>query len=296
VPRSALHSLHARVEGIGTDTLDDPALAQVWGPRYAVYVVPAGDHVPFTLGRMPQNGRLPSRAEDLAARADAHLAGKRLPIDDVAGALDIGNRNALRYAALTGTVMIRWDGARQPLMWTVPRSELSAAEALQQLARRYLHVFGPSTLESFARWSGINEAPAMETFDALAQTLLTVRTPIGEGQVLAEDLPTLQERPIPTDAVRLLPSGDPYFLLWGADRQLLVPDAAHRAKLWTSRVWPGAVLVGGELVGTWRRSQAVVTVEPWRQLDLAERQAVEAEAATLPLPGVGAAASVHWAK
>jgi len=181
-------------------------------------------------------------------------------------------------------------------MWTVPRSELSAAEALQQLARRYLHVFGPSTLESFARWSGINEAPAMETFDALAQTLLTVRTPIGEGRVLAEDLPTLQERPIPTDAVRLLPSGDPYFLLWGADRQLLVPDAAHRAKLWTSRVWPGAVLVDGELVGTWRRSQAVVTVEPWRHLDLAERQAVEAEAATLPLPGVGAAASVHWAK
>ena len=28
--------------------------------------------------------------------------------------------NRLRYAAPTGTVLIRWDGARQPTVWTVP--------------------------------------------------------------------------------------------------------------------------------------------------------------------------------
>ncbi len=71
-------------------------------------------------------------------------------------------------------------------------------------------------------------------------TLMTVRTPLGEGQILAEDVPALREPPVPTEAVRLLPSGDPYYLLWGADRELLVPDAASRAELWTTRVWPGA--------------------------------------------------------
>ena len=294
VPRSALHSLHARVEGVAADTLDDPALAQVWGPRYAVYVVPAGEHAPFTLGRMPRTGRLPARAEDLAARAHAYLAGRRLPMDEVAGALVTGNHNAIRYATLTGTVLIRWDGARQPLMWTVPRSELTAAVALQQLARRYLHVFEPSTVESFVRWGGLDPRAAVAAFDAMASTLLTVRTPMGDGLILAEDVPTLGEVRIPTDAARLLPSGDPYYLLWGADREFLVPDAARRAELWTSRVWPGAVLVGGEIVGTWRRSNAVVTVQPWQRLDLAARQAVEAEAASLPLPGVASAATVTW--
>lgn len=293
VPRSALHSLHARVEGVAADVLDDPALVQVWGPRYVAYVVPAGDHAPFTLGRMPGKGRMPARAQDLAAGAHAYLAGRRLPVDDVADAL--GSGNGIRYATLTGTVLIRWGGARQPTMWTVPPPQLSPAQALQDLARRYLHVFGPSTVDAFVRWGGLEGPPAIAAFDALGPTLLTIRTPVGEGQILPEDVPTLREPPVPTEAVRLLPSGDPYYLLWGFDRELLVPDATSRAELWTTRVWPGALLVGGEIVGTWRRSKALVTVTPWRGLSGAERLAVEAEAATLPLPEVSVPAAVEWA-
>ena len=292
VPRSALHSLHARVDGVPPDALDDSALVQVWGPRYAAFVVPASDHLPFTLGRMPQKGRMPARAEDLAARADAYLAGRRLPVDDVAGALRSGN--AIRYATLTGTVLIRWDGARQPLMWTVPRSQMSAGEACQALARRYLHLFGPSTGDAFARWAGVDATAALAAFDALGNELMTVRTPLGDGQILVEDLPVVREPPMPTDAARLLPSGDPYYLLWGADREFLVADAAQRAELWTSRVWPGALLLGGEVVGTWRRSKGTVIAVPWRRLSARERSAVEAEAATLPLPDVSVPATVEW--
>ena len=51
-------------------------------------------------------------------------------------------------------------------------------------------------------------------------------------------------------------------------------------------MWPGAVLVDGEIVGTWRRARADVTVESWRRLSSAEREAVEAEASGVPLPGV----------
>jgi len=292
VPRSALHSLHARVEGVPPAALDDPALVQVWGPRYAAYVVPAGEHAAFTLGRMPQRGRMPARAEDLAARAHAHLAGRRLPVDDVAGAL--GSGNGIRYATLTGTILIRWGGARQPLMWTVPRPEMNAAEALQALAARYLHVFGPSTADGLARWAGVDAMAAVGAFDALGSELMGVRTPLGDGQILVEDLPVMREPPLPTEAVRLLPSGDPYFLLWGADREFLVPDAAHRADLWTTRVWPGAVLVGGEIVGTWRRSKSLVAVTLWRRLSAQGREAIETEAASLPLPDITVSPAVEW--
>jgi hypothetical protein len=64
--------------------------------------------------------------------------------------------------------------------------------------------------------------------------------------------------------------------------------------LWTPRVWPGAVLVGGEVAGTWRRAHADLTIQPWRRLSRAERDAVEAEAERLPLPGVERAVVVRW--
>lgn len=73
-----------------------------------------------------------------------------------------------------------------------------------------------------------------------------------------------------------------------------MPAANHRPLLWTSRVWPGAVLVGGEITGTWRRSDAELTVQPWRPLTAAERESVEAEATSLPLPGLTRPITVDW--
>ena len=293
VPRSALHSLHARVGMTAPDAWDDPSLVQVWGLRYTAYVVPAGDHAPFTLGRLPDDGRTRRVAEDLAARLQDYLQGRRLDANEVGRGLGI-HPNALRYAAMTGTVLIRWDGVRRPTVWTVPRPELEPLTARIELARRYLRTFGPTTPGSFATWAGIKPRAALAAFDALGSSLVTARTPIGKAFVLAADEPTLRASAGPPASARLLPSGDPYYLLRGVDRELLVPDPGHRAALWTSRVWPGALLVGGDIAGTWRRSGAVVTVQPWRRLSREERDAVQVEASTLPLPEVHGAVAVRW--
>jgi hypothetical protein len=121
-----------------------------------------------------------------------------------------------------------------------------------------------------------------------------VRTPVGDAWILARDEPGFRAPPGPSAVVRLLPSGDAYFLHWGAERELLVPDPAQRAELWTSRVWPGAVLVAGEIVGTWRRAQADLSVRLWRRLTHSERDAVEAEGRSLPLPGIDAQVALRW--
>jgi hypothetical protein len=292
VPRAALLSIHARVEGTRPSSWEDPSLVQVWGPRYSVYVVPARDRAVFTLGRLPDDARRRARAEDMAARVHAHLAGRRLKDNDVQKALRIGN--AIKYAAPTGTLLLRWDGARTPDVWTVPPPELKPSEARSELARRYLHVFGPATPAAFATWAGVGDAEARATFDALDRSLIAVRTPLGDAWILARDEPGFREPPGPPAAARLLPSGDTYFLFWGAGRELLVPDAAQRGELWTSRVWPGAVLVAGEIAGTWRRAKADLTIQPWRRLTRAERDAVEAEAQSLPLPGIEGPVAVRW--
>jgi hypothetical protein len=180
---------------------------------------------------------------------------------------------------------MRWDGARQPTIWTVRAPDIDPGEARLELARRHLHVFGPTTASAFGEWAGLRPARARAAFDALAPSLMPVRTPAGDAWILAEDEPLLTAPAAPAAAARLLPSGDAYTLRQGADRALLVPDADRRGTLWTPRVWPGAILVEGELVGTWQRSNANVTLQPWRRLASAKRVAVASEAGSLPLTG-----------
>jgi hypothetical protein len=290
MPRAALLSIHARVEGAHPSVWEDKSLVQVWGPRFSVYVVPAGDHAIFTLARLPDDERGRERAKETAARLHAILAGRRITDREV------GMGNRVRYATATGSVLIRWEGARAPLVWTVPVPDIEPLEARRELARRYLHVYGPATPGAFARWAGIGAGESGAAFDSLARGLTPVRTPIGEALILARDEPAFREPARAPAPARLLPSGDAYYLLQGADRELLVPDTAQRGALWTSRVWPGAVLVDGEIVGTWRRAQAKLEIEPWRGLSRRGREALEAEAQSLPLPGVEGQIVVRWSE
>ncbi|MCP9487193.1 MAG: winged helix DNA-binding domain-containing protein, partial [Gaiellaceae bacterium MAG52_C11] len=284
MPRAALLSINARVEGTVPSTWEDSSLVQVWGPRYHVYVVAARDLPVFSLGRLPEDGKIRHRAEDLAARLRAFLGAARIRYDEAGQALGV-HGNQLRYAALTGRFAIRWEGARLPTVWTLPPPELDAAQATLELARRYLHIFGPATSEGFAKWAGIGARKAVVAFDDLCSEYIPVRTPSGEAWILGEDEPSIREPSGPAAAARLLPSGDAYTLgMTSEDRALLVPDANRRRELWTPRVWPGAVLVAGKVVGTWRRAQGRVTIQTWQRLSRAAREAVSAEAESLPLP------------
>ena len=293
MPRAALHSIHARVEGTQPSTWDDPSLVQLWGPRYNAYVVAAPDLAIFSLGRLPEEPGKRRFAQDMAARLNDLLDGRKLTYGEAGRALGV-HANALRYAAPTGTVVIRWDGARQPTVWTVPPPELDPGDARLELARRYLHVFGPARPDAFARWAGIPPRRGAAAFDALRTSLTPVRTPIGGAWILVRDEATFRAAPGPAAPARLLPSGDAYFLLQGENRDLLVEDADRRGELWTPRVWPGALLVEGEIVGTWRRAEASITVRPWRRLSRTASDAVEAEAEALPLPGVQGPIVVRW--
>lgn len=143
MPRAAVLSIHARVEGTDSSTWEDPSLVQLWGPRFSVFVVPARDLAVFSLGLLPDDAKGRLRAQDLAARLGAALGGTRMPYGEAGRALGV-HPNRLRYAAATGTVLIRWEGARQSTIWTVPPPETDPGDARLELARRYLHIYGPA--------------------------------------------------------------------------------------------------------------------------------------------------------
>src|SRR5438034_11052567 len=53
MPRAALLSIHARVEGTTPASWEDTSLVHLWGPRYHTYLIAARDVAVFTLGRLP---------------------------------------------------------------------------------------------------------------------------------------------------------------------------------------------------------------------------------------------------
>ncbi|HZR95854.1 MAG TPA: crosslink repair DNA glycosylase YcaQ family protein [Gaiellaceae bacterium] len=294
MPRAALLSLHARVESVAPSDWEHPSLAQLWGPRYQTYVVPARDFALFSLARLPETESGRRRAEHAAALLRGHAGRERRTDRELARALGVGP-GSFRYAATTGTIAIRWDGARAPLVWTVPAPAIDPRDARVELARRYLHIFGPSAAVRFARWAGIAKPAAAAAFASLEDALVPVRTPLGDEWLLATDEEAACESAESVGSPRLLPSGDAYFLLLsGEERELLLPRADRRQQLWTSRVWPGALLLGGEIRGTWRRATHTVRISTWGRLSAGERAQIEAEALGLPLPGIARSIEVVW--
>jgi len=87
----------------------------------------------------------------------------------------------------------------------------------------------------------------------------------------------------PVEVTRLLGPFDLY--LQARDRELLVPDPARRRELWPTLGRPGAILLDGEIVGTWRarkaRKAVRLDVSPWRRLTAPQRRSIEAEAERL---------------
>jgi hypothetical protein len=293
MPRAALLSIHARVEGARSDALDDPSLTQVWGPRFSLFVVAERDAPIFTLGRYPSDARGRRVAEAAAHLIQKAVGDGRIAYGHAGAELGVP-ANSLRYGTTTGMVRLRWEGARAPKIWVVPRPEVTAEEAQLELARRYLHVYGPTTATAFSKWAGIGQADGPRAFQGLGKEILPASTPVGDAWILAADEAAFHASAREPARARLLPSGDSFWLYHGRDRELLIPDPQRRDELWTSRVWPGALLVEGEVAGTWRRANQNLTIQAWRQLTNTEREAVEAEATSLPLPGLPGPIRVRW--
>ncbi len=255
--------------------------------------MPERDVPIFTLGRYPTDARGRGIADAAAARLHKALGDRHITYGQAGAELGVPP-NSLRYATTTGMVRLHWAGARAPQIWVVPPPDATAREAQLELARRYLHVYGPTTPAAFSKWAGIGVADGPRAFDGLGDEVVPVATPIGDAWILAADEAGFRAPAAVPASARLLPSGDSFWLYHGRDRELLVPDAKRRDELWTPRVWPGAVLVHGEVAGTWRRANERMTIQAWRGLARAEREAVEQEAVSLPLPGLPGPIRVTW--
>ena len=208
------------------------------------------------------DGATASRAELLAAfEADGlSTAGQR--------AAHLLVRLAQRGATvLTG--QDRW--ARLDAVVPSPR-RLDRADALRELALRYVASHGPATVADLAWWAGLTLADARAGVEAARGELEELELD-GVAYVLRPGLDPA--RP----AVHLLPGFDENLLgytdrsapLAGADLQTVVPGS--------NGMFLATIVANGEIVGTWRRQETRtgvrVTTEAFREPSAARRAGVE---------------------
>lgn len=288
VPRSALLSLHARVEDVDFDTWDDPNLVQVWGPRGSVYVIPKDDFAVFTLGRLPRDADQRRAIEEDAQRIRDLL---EVPDELSLKAVTAGSVRRVREAAATGTLRIHWDGSNIEV-WAAEPPDTDVEASRLELARRYLDTLAPSPSSHFATWAGIEREDATDTWKALRDELMDVRVKESTRQALAETAGALTGDGETPDTTRLLPPGDPYLL--ARDREVVVSDKQERSQLWPQgSVPPGGLLVNGELAGTWRRQLHSFTITPWQTIGAEVKNVVQAEVEAMPSLGAGEP-TVRW--
>jgi hypothetical protein len=277
VPRGGVVSLHARVSGAQPDSWEHPDLAQIWFRGGADYIVPRRDVGLFTLGSQPRDANLVAQMDGLAQAVHDYCAGRVLPVREVTEGLGIERPLSIRSTAMTGRVLIRWNASN---IWLVPieRPEVDAEDARLELARRFMTWFAPQTKKAMARWIGLLPGDASATWKAIEDEFVAVEvdgTP--RGYVRECDLDALRTAE-PVSGVRLIPQDDPYVKL---DTDLAIPDPRPIGKGFIVN-W---VLIDNEIAGIWQRQQRKISIEPWRKLTEAERDAIEQEARTLPIAG-----------
>jgi hypothetical protein len=145
-----------------------------------------------------------------------------------------------------------------------------------EMVRRYLAAFGPATPADATAWSGVTGLRAV--FEELCGELRVFRDERGRQLFDVPDGPLPDgETPAP---VRFLPEFD-NTLLGHRDRTRVIADE-HRPLVYQSAGWMlGAILLDGFATAAWRITDGELTIEPFRRLTKAERQALEPEADAL---------------
>ncbi len=191
-------------------------------------------------------------------------------------------RFALYVLGMSGVVCFaEHRGGRSPIALTRQWLGYSVDEEVdcRELVRRYLRCYGPSTERYFAEWSGVGIEHATRLWSMAEGEMSEVTLDGRTLWLLDEQMNLFDEARIPEGA-RLLPPHDPY--LQQRDRSIIVPEPSRRQEMWKAAGSPGAVLIDGEVAGTWRPQKKGATLRlelrPHHTLDDSETEQLEKEA------------------
>jgi uncharacterized protein YcaQ len=161
-------------------------------------------------------------------------------------------------------------------------------QAKERLCIKYLHGYGPASLQDFSTWSGLNVTDFKKAIVSVRSQLEEVEIDGVKGRffMLREDLKTLDKINLDEKApVSLLPKFDS-ILLGHKDRTRIIEDV-YTKYVFKPKVGDIAatVLVDGKVVGTWRQEKTrrvlAITVTLFEKIGKEDLKEIEEKAREL---------------
>lgn len=306
-------AIYARVNGVSSADIrkalwKDHALVKTWAMRGTLHLLSSRDLPLYVAARsayMGRNwlkyftyygitpaqyeafieavpevlGKEPMTREELATSVSEHInvpALSRLLLSSSWGSL--WKPSALRGDLCFGPNYgrnVTFVNPRKILKW----KHMDPYKALQEIARRYLNAYGPSTPELFARWWELGIAHARELFHSIEDELEIVSVEGWKAFALKESVDAMENIHLPY-TVRLLPLFDAYTL--GLSRGSELEPLLHRKYhnlVYRPQGWISAVvLVNGYIRGVWEHkvnSQTMVNVRMFSPIKKGVKAEVE---------------------
>lgn len=287
----------------------DRSLIKTWAMRGTLHLLPSGEfpvyvaaRQAFPINRPPSyftyHGVTPDEFEAIQEGIPGTLNDQPMTREELAEALakSTGNPHLrevllsgwgalLKPAAFRGEICFGPNQGQnvtfvKPERWIGEWQPLDPQEAIQEMARRYLHAFGPARPEDFARWWGFDAAKGKKVFRALGEEIRSVDVEGWPAFTLVSSLETIQTSQ-ETFAVRLLPQFDAYVVGVSRDCEPVLPGAfknlVYRPQGWISAV----LLVNGRMEGVWEMekqgSKTVVNVRTFQPINRKVEQGIQKE-------------------
>jgi hypothetical protein len=140
-------------------------------------------------------------------------------------------------------------------------------EAVQEVTRRYLRVYGPVGHGGLAVWWGTKASRAREIMESLGSEIAPVEIEGRKAFILRSDLASIRSMS-PKDSVLLLGGFDPYTVGLCTSGQLILPDPKFKSRVSRTAGWISpVVLLNGRIAATWshekRGRNLLLTVVPF---------------------------------
>jgi hypothetical protein len=235
------------------------------------------DESALTLGLKIIHETLASHAPMTRQELAPYLTGKGINTQGQA-LIYLINRAALEGVLCLGPEIegkqayVLWDD------WVGQELKSIGKDGLGLLVERYLGSYGPASPPDFSAWSGLPLGMVRETWVRLEDRLIEIEFPGGNGFILSEQAPVLDEPYPDWLGVQLLPKFDTFLLGYKQRGLFIAPGHARRVNA-GGGILKAVLLVNGSVQGTWKiisKGKAVIVqVDPFTRLSPADREALD---------------------
>lgn len=150
-------------------------------------------------------------------------------------------------------------------------------DADKGLVRKFLHCYGPATLDSFMSWLGCSKKQAHRLWNTVSDEMEPVQLEGKNCSMLSEDMDSLVCSEGSGEKLILLGAHDPYLDM--QDRAVILENKSFHKTVWKFVANPGVVLKGGCIIGTWKtktmKDKLDISMTLWESARHSEQQVLK---------------------